>query len=467
MTETSISYLTAPLPPRRRLQLNEIVAWGVIVASVLFVAGNYFLRSRLAPVNTTRITPPVGQLLITARYAVGAKLILPTAAEPTTKPTNSAAVGNLYLTQAEHYAKTTTDRLRVVPVVGELLGREAALKRLDALRSELEGTPLAADAESLRVIYEQSAVALAPTARDALIDHHDWFGALAVSFQRPPTDPLRQQVLRQAKRTALAILGIGAAGLVGFGIGLILILLGIIYLTERRIVFAYRPEAGEDTVPFLEGFAIFMAGYVALGLLGRYIDSIARFETVRWLLSCAPIALALVWPRLRGVPMPAWRWGLGWHTGRGLFREIISGWAGYLGGLPLLAVGMMITFFLVRRSGVDAMHPIINEATGTASSAIRLYFLAAIWAPLIEESLFRGLLFHHLRSSHGWWISAVISSLLFAGLHPQGWVGLPVLISIALVLAGIREWRGSIFASAAAHAMNNAAVTTMLVIATS
>jgi membrane protease YdiL (CAAX protease family) len=56
-------------------------------------------------------------------------------------------------------------------------------------------------------------------------------------------------------------------------------------------------------------------------------------------------------------------------------------------------------------------------------------------------------------------------SILFAAMHPQGWAGVPVLASIAIVLAAIREWRGTILASATAHALNNGFAMTMLVLA--
>jgi membrane protease YdiL (CAAX protease family) len=50
-------------------------------------------------------------------------------------------------------------------------------------------------------------------------------------------------------------------------------------------------------------------------------------------------------------------------------------------------------------------------------------------------------------------------AFVFAALHPQGWTAIPVLMSIAVVLGILREWRGSSIASMTAHALNNAAVT--------
>jgi len=74
-------------------------------------------------------------------------------------------------------------------------------------------------------------------------------------------------------------------------------------------------------------------------------------------------------------------------------------------------------------------------------------------------------LFHHLRGRWAWAPSAAVVAVIFAAIHPQGWVAVPVLASIALALAALREWRGSIIASMTAHAFNNfMAITVALVL---
>jgi membrane protease YdiL (CAAX protease family) len=45
--------------------------------------------------------------------------------------------------------------------------------------------------------------------------------------------------------------------------------------------------------------------------------------------------------------------------------------------------------------------------------------------------------------------------VIFAGIHPQGLAGIPVLTAMGMVLAGIRLWRNSLVASMAAHALHN------------
>jgi membrane protease YdiL (CAAX protease family) len=128
-----------------------------------------------------------------------------------------------------------------------------------------------------------------------------------------------------------------------------------------------------------------------------------------------------------------------------------------------LIVGAVITFVLVRFTHADASHPIIKQLGGGPVLWMWIFLLAAAWAPVTEELMFRGALFAHLRERFGWWISAPVVGLVFALIHPQGWAAVPVLTAIAVVFAGIREWRGSIIGCVAAHAIHNGAA---LIIAT-
>jgi membrane protease YdiL (CAAX protease family) len=217
------------------------------------------------------------------------------------------------------------------------------------------------------------------------------------------------------------------------------------------------------TSTFLEAFALYLGGYMAIGLLVRQLASGSVFLTTAIALGWVPFAM--LWPLLRGAKWSELREGLGWNAGRGAFREIVSGIACYLCGLPIIAVAMVITLLLASHSGAPSVHPIIFSNTRGAWPIVQLYLVAVIWAPIVEETMFRGALFSHLRQSHRWLVSAALSSFIFAAVHPQGWAVIPLLGSIALVLAGIREWRGSALASMTAHAMNNLVAVTLLIVA--
>src|SRR5205823_4811876 len=77
----------------------------------------------------------------------------------------------------------------------------------------------------------------------------------------------------------------------------------------------------------------------------------------------AAFALGLFWPRLMGQSWAQWRAAFGLHLGRGIFREIGSGILGYIAGMPVMAVGLIITATLLRLSGTTATHPITEVLT--------------------------------------------------------------------------------------------------------
>jgi membrane protease YdiL (CAAX protease family) len=131
----------------------------------------------------------------------------------------------------------------------------------------------------------------------------------------------------------------------------------------------------------------------------------------------------------------------------------------------MLAIALLVSISLMKFSHEHAMHPIVFEAEDKSRSAIiGLYLLASGFAPIVEETMFRGAFFHHLRRSHRWLLSAFVSALIFASLHPQGWTAFPMLGGIGFAFAGIREWRGNVIASGFAHAVNNAVAATMMIL---
>jgi membrane protease YdiL (CAAX protease family) len=62
-------------------------------------------------------------------------------------------------------------------------------------------------------------------------------------------------------------------------------------------------------------------------------------------------------------------------------------------------------------------------------------------------------------------VAALLVAFIFAVIHPQGLAAVPALMGIAIVLAALREWRGSIVAPVVAHAINNGLILILLVLA--
>ena len=178
------------------------------------------------------------------------------------------------------------------------------------------------------------------------------------------------------------------------------------------------------------------------------------------------------------------------EVGLTLKRPILNGLIG-LGGyvlvLPTFILGVVITLGLMglwRRFQIgdnpernflpmtSPTHPIINWLADSDGILILLLVvvLASILAPLVEETMFRGLLYRQLREATARWgrlfsflASALVVSFLFAVIHPQGILAVPALMGLAFGLTVLREWRGSLLPSMMVHGIHNGLTTFLLV----
>ena len=158
-------------------------------------------------------------------------------------------------------------------------------------------------------------------------------------------------------------------------------------------------------------------------------------------------------------------------------RRVLLGQSNTL-GLPLLVVGLMLSivvaFVLNSLFGEQpaASHPIqglIGE--GGWLTIVLVYLVACVAAPITEEIMFRGVLYRYLREfsrAYGLILSIIfsmlISSFLFAAIHPQGLSFIPVLGALAVAFCIGREWRGSLVAPMVAHGLSNGVVMTLNVV---
>jgi membrane protease YdiL (CAAX protease family) len=426
-------------------------AWAVILACVGCVAYlSWRSAKRPARVQATEDV----QLLMSSRVIVGMFHHQP-------KGNTAAAVMSAQAVEKLSITAGPKQQLLLVSVIGEVEGRQAAEAALDRCARTLKDDPGRADIPTLRTIYSGRPGGVSPEQRAALIADEGWFGKLALSFGRPDDDPQRAAVLHSATRAAIA--GIAFEAVVGLSMlaGLALLITAIVLIATGRLHRCYGP-ASFQTTAFLEGFALYLPGFLIIEVLAQRLlhgpMMLGAMLTLPWIL------FAALWPLLRGVSWEALRGGLGWYRGQGVLREAGCGIAGYVAGLPVIAIGALAAYVLASRTHTQMSHPIVFSDLRSASGILQIYLLASVFAPLVEETMFRGALFNHLRQQHGWFLSAAISSLLFATVHPQGWAAIPAIGSIGFVLASIREWRGTFIASATAHALNNAVVTTLMIL---
>lgn len=335
-------------------------------------------------------------------------------------------------------------RLRMVPVVAEALGAERARAELEKLARPLSADP---DFGTLWRIYGEDAP---PVPDEGFVRRNGWSARLALSKGLPDDHPLRRELLGQARRTflvsSLAVLG-ALAALVA---GMVLLPLGFSRLARGTIRFAYEPPPrAPGDVAWLQTTALLLAGVIATAFVGTWF---------MWALVLVPL-----WPLARGVAVPDWRAGLGLVRGKGIAREVAAGFVGYLAGMPVYAAGFLAMFLLARVAGEPVRHPAVDQASD-ARAHLHLFLTTCVWAPLVEEAVFRGAFLRHLRPRMSRIAAAALVGLVFAFVHPQGLAAIPALMAIGGWFALLREWRGSLVPSVTAHAIHNLALVSAAVL---
>jgi hypothetical protein len=177
-----------------------------------------------------------------------------------------------------------------------------------------------------------------------------------------------------------------------------------------------------------------------------------------------------LYPLLRGVSLRELREKIGWTSGRGALREAMAGLVGYFAGLPLVLLSLIVTVIIVvARSAWKVMsggeeptaptNPILDVvASGNILTLCLFFSLATLWAPFVEESIFRGALFRHVRGSWGVFASAALSAVVFGVLHGYEFTMLLPVVTLGFNFALVRNWRGSLIGPMVAHALHNATV---------
>jgi membrane protease YdiL (CAAX protease family) len=194
------------------------------------------------------------------------------------------------------------------------------------------------------------------------------------------------------------------------------------------------------------------------------------------------LLLVIFYPRLRGVPWGEARRRMGLHSGQGVMKEVGAGLFAYFATLPIVVLVIVLTLIAVLVRGffqsggggaggggggpVAPENPIIDiVASGSWFTLLMLYLLATIWAPLVEETIFRGCLYRHLRSRLGVVVCAFLSAIVFGVMHGYEFMLLGPVIALGFNFALMREWRDSLIGPIAAHALHNGTVLIIAIVA--
>jgi membrane protease YdiL (CAAX protease family) len=371
------------------------------------------------------------------------------------------------LAQLESYARSDGTAAALAAVHGFLGLGDGGREAVELILAKRRGAK-GADAPFLETVARSVEDGVNEEDREALRARMGWFADLLGTPGAPDQAP-RAESIRSGAALLVMLLGLVAfVALMAFLTGAGLLLLAVVRRNQGRLTLAFDATQQPSGV-FLESFAIFLAS-MALGNLGSW--------TVHWsaqpILALSGLALSLAWPRLRGHGWRESRVALGWHRGRGLWREIGAGCVGYLVMLPMALMGIAVTAVLIRVVGAvenagaagagsasvaaapePVTHPAVGWMLGGWEAKILVFLLAAVLAPLVEETFFRGAFFRSQRRRMGLMAAGLLNGLIFASLHPQGWMAIPALTAMGLGFALLREWRDSLIAPMVAHAINN------------
>jgi membrane protease YdiL (CAAX protease family) len=208
-----------------------------------------------------------------------------------------------------------------------------------------------------------------------------------------------------------------------------------------------------------------------LGVVASKVD-LAGLGTIGVITFQSLGLLALCWPIMRGMPWGELRRELGLTMGAGVLREVGWGLLAWCMAIPMVMVGFVISLILGWLLGGDlssASHPLQEGLRSSSTLGIVIWYLvAAVVAPLLEEIVFRGGLYRGLRGGTSGMpllasmvVSALLSSLVFAAIHPQGVLFVPILGALAMSFCLVRELRGSLVAPMVGHALNNGLIVTL------
>ncbi len=130
-------------------------------------------------------------------------------------------------------------------------------------------------------------------------------------------------------------------------------------------------------------------------------------------------------------------------------KEIFYGIFGFIVIFPLSFVILLLSMiFTGNQISINDAHPI---SFLIPDHLLEVMILAIILAPIVEEVVFRNWIYGFFRSRYSMLLASFLSSVIFAGLHPQGIIAFPYLVFLGMALSILREYRPGIIAPIVTH----------------
>lgn len=144
------------------------------------------------------------------------------------------------------------------------------------------------------------------------------------------------------------------------------------------------------------------------------------------------------------------------------FSDIGLALAGFFGYLAFSAI-LTALFSIFPWFNLTENQPLLYSTLISPSGKILAALALVVAGPILEEVIYRGLIYSKLRKNHSLITSILIVSILFGFLHGQWNVGVDV-FALSVVACLMRETTGTIYAGIILHILKNAIAFYMLFI---
>ena len=171
--------------------------------------------------------------------------------------------------------------------------------------------------------------------------------------------------------------------------------------------------------------------------------------------------LLLTFKHLKPLKAPVTRNELGLNN-LVTFSDIGLALAGFFGYLAFSAI-LTALFSVFPWFNLNETQPLLYSTLISPSGKILAAIALVVVGPILEEVIYRGLIYGKLRKKHSLITSILIVSILFGFLHGQWNVGVDV-FALSVVACLMRETTGMIYAGIILHILKNAIAFYMLFI---
>jgi membrane protease YdiL (CAAX protease family) len=170
------------------------------------------------------------------------------------------------------------------------------------------------------------------------------------------------------------------------------------------------------------------------------------------------VLAAVLSAKVGGRTVSAWQFGLQ-RPGIGWLSPLV----GWLWALGMLLV-VLFTFFVFSVAwaeilNVSTKEKLLEQLGANEGTGLLLLSagLTCVVAPICEEFLFRGFIFRALYNWRGLWPAALITALIFGGVHAGSApaIDLLPLAALGFGLCLLYRYTGSLYPCIAAHSLNN------------